>query len=144
MNASQIKNTVLVVLAAAGSFISSKLGGWDAPMKLLIALIALDYITGLLVAGIWHKSAKSENGALDSKASYKGLVKKCMILLLVWVAVLLDNATGSQYIRTAVVLFFVGNEGLSLLENIGLMGVPFPTFIKEALEALREKGDKGE
>ena len=141
--ATQIKITVLSALAAAGSFIANALGGWDASMKVLVALMALDFITGLLVAMIWHRSNKSENGALDSKASFKGIVKKCMILLLVWVAVLLDNAMGAAYIRTAVILFFIGNEGLSLLENVGLMGVPFPSFLRRALEALREQGDRG-
>lgn len=57
---------------------------------------------------------------------------------------LLDSAIGAEYIRTAVILFFIGNEGLSLLENLGLMGVPFPAFLKRALEALREQGDRGE
>lgn len=64
-------------------------------------------------------------------------------MLLVWLGVLLDEALGVSYVRTAVILFFLGNEGLSLLENIGLMGVPFPAFLKKALEALRDKGDKG-
>lgn len=142
-NAAQIKVAVLSALAAAGSFIANALGGWDASMKVLIALMAADFISGLLVAMIWHRSNKSETGALDSKASFRGLVKKCMILLLVWVAVLLDNALGAAYIRTAVILFFIGNEGLSLLENVGLMGVPFPAFLRRALEALREQGNKG-
>lgn len=80
----------------------------------------------------------------DGKAGFKGLLKKGMILLLVWLGVLLDNAMGAAYIRTAVVLFFVGNEGLSLLENLGIMGVPIPKFMRNALEALRDKGDEGE
>ena len=93
---------------------------------------------------MWKKSNKSETGALDSKAGFKGLLKKGIILLLVWLGVLLDNALGVTYIRTAVVLFFIGNEGISLLENLGLMGVPFPSFLQKALEALREQGDQGE
>ena len=67
-----------------------------------------------------------------------------MILLLVWIGVLLDKALGAAYVRTAVILFFVGNEGLSLLENLGLMGVPYPAFLQRTLEALKEDGDKGE
>lgn len=139
-----IKNCVLASIAAVGAFIAETLGGWDAMMKLLVALMAADFLTGCLVAAVWKKSNKSESGALDSKASFKGLIKKGMILLMVWVGVLLDNALGSTYVRNAVVLFFVGNEGLSLLENLGLMGVPFPDFLVKALEVLHDQGNKGE
>lgn len=135
---------MLGVMAAFGSFVANQLGGWDAAMKVLVALMAADYITGLLVAGIWHRSAKTESGALSSRACFVGLVKKCLILMLVWLGVLLDTALGCDYVRTAVVLFFIGNEGLSLLENVGLMGVPYPEFLKRMLEALKEKGDEGE
>lgn len=144
MNALQIKNAALAALAAVGCFVSNALGGWDAVMIVLVALMATDYITGLALAAIWHKSTKSETGALDSKASFRGLVKKCVILMLIWIGVLLDRALGATYIRNAVAIFFIGNEGLSLLENVGMMGVPYPTFLRKALEALREKGDNGE
>lgn len=143
MNATQIKDAILAVLAAVGAFLANALGGWDAVLKLLIALMAADYITGLAVAAIWHKSNKSDSGALDSKAGFRGLVKKCAILLLVYIGVLLDGAVGTHYVRSAVCLFFIGNEGLSLLENIGLMGVEYPEFMKNMLEALRDKGDGG-
>lgn len=144
MNAMQIKNATLAAAAAVGCFISNALGGWDSLMVVLVALMAADFVTGLAVAAIWHKSAKSESGALDSKASFRGLVKKCVILMLIWIGVLLDRALGASYIRNAIAIFFIGNEGLSLLENVGLMGVPYPTFLRRALEALREKGDSGE
>lgn len=78
MNALHIKNTVLAVLAVAGSAIAQALGGWDVALKVLICFMALDYVTGWLVAAVWHKSAKSKTGALDSKASYKGLVKRAL------------------------------------------------------------------
>lgn len=131
-------------MAVAGSALANALGGWDAGLKVLVALMVADYITGVLVAALWQRSNKSETGALDSKAGFKGICKKGMILLLVWLGVLLDQAMGAAYIRTAVVLFFIGNEGLSLLENLGLMGVPFPATLKNMLEALRKKGDEGE
>ena len=144
MDANVIKNGILAGLAVFGSFAANALGGWDASLQVLIALMVADYLTGVLVAAVWQRSNKSASGALDSKAGFKGILKKCMILLLVWIGVLLDNATGVNYIRMAVVLFFVGNEGISLLENLGLMGVPFPAFLRRALEALRDQGDKGE
>lgn len=144
MHAVDVKNGILAVLSAVGAFIVHGLGGWDGPLALLVAFMVADYLTGILVAAVWQRSAKSATGALDSKAGFKGLVKKGMILLLVWLGVLLDNATGTNYIRTTVVLFFIGNEGLSLLENLGLMGVPFPAFLQRALEALQEQGDNGQ
>lgn len=143
MDANMIKNGVLAGLSLAGTFVAEALGGWDAAMQVLVALMVADYVTGVLVAAVWHNSNKSQSGALDSKAGFKGLVKKCMILLLVWIGVLLDQAMGTNYIRTAVVLFFIGNEGISLLENLGLMGVPYPAFLQKALEALHDRGDQG-
>ena len=143
MDANVIKNGILAGLAVFGSFAANALGGWDASLQVLIALMVADYITGVLVAAVWHKSSKSSSGTLNSVAGFKGILKKCAILLLVWIGVLLDQALGSAYARTAVVLFFVGNEGISLLENLGLMGVPFPAFLRRALEALRDQGDKG-
>ena len=143
MDANAIKNGILAVFSVIGSFAANSLGGWDASLQVLIALMVTDYITGVLVAAVWHKSSKSSSGTLNSVAGFKGILKKCMILLLVWIGVLLDQALGSAYARTALVLFFVGNEGISLLENLGLMGVPFPAFLRRALEALRDQGDKG-
>lgn len=138
-----LKNWGLVTWAALGSLVANTLGGWTADMKVLVFMMGADYLTGILVAALWQRSDKSKTGALDSKAGFRGLCKKGVILLLVWLGVLLDEALGVSYVRTAVILFFLGNEGLSLLENIGLMGVPFPAFLKKALEALRDKGDKG-
>lgn len=143
MDANAIKNGVLAAFAFIGSFVANVLGGWDAAMQVLVALMVADYITGVLVAAVWQRSNKSATGALDSKAGFKGILKKGMILVLVWLGVLLDHATGANYIRTAVVLFFIGNEGISLLENLGLMGVPYPAFLRKALEALHDQGDKG-
>ncbi|MBR3753451.1 MAG: phage holin family protein [Ruminiclostridium sp.] len=138
-----LKNGILAVFAAVGSWIANALGGWDAAMVLLVAFMATDYVTGVLVAAVWHRSPKSQSGALDSKAGFKGLCKKGVILLLVWVGCLLDSALGTTYVRMAVILFFIGNEGLSLLENLGLMGVPYPEFLKRTLEALKDQGDHG-
>ena len=143
MDYNAVKNGVLAALAAVGSWIANSLGGWDASMQVLVALMVADYLTGVLVAAVWHRSSKSSSGTLNSVAGFKGILKKCMILLLVWIGVLLDDSTGANYIRMAVILFFIGNEGISLLENLGLMGVPFPAFLRRALEALRDQGDKG-
>ena len=143
MSITEIKNIILVVLSGIGAFFANILGGWDAMLKVLVAMMAADYATGIIVAAIFKKSPKSESGTLNSHVGFKGLVKKCMIFVLVYLAVLLDNAIGERYIRAAVIIFFIGNEGLSLLENVGLMGVPYPTSLKNMLEALRNQGDEG-
>ena len=139
-----VKNWVLGILAAAGALVVEQLGGWDAMLGLLMGFMAADILTGVLVAAIWKKSGKTEGGRLESRAGFKGLCRKGIILLLVWLGVLMDGALGTAYIRSAIILFFVGNEGLSLLENVGLMGVKYPAALKNALEVLRNKGDKGE
>ena len=136
------KYGLLSGIAAIGSMAANQLGGWDAALMLLIGVMAVDYMTGFMVAAFWQNSNKSEGGGLNSKAGFRGLCKKCVILLAVWLGTLLDAATGATYIRTAIVLFYIGNEGISIVENLGLMGVPFPPAMKKALEALRDKGEK--
>lgn len=138
-NALAIKNGILSSVAVVGSLVANQLGGWDASLALLVAMMTADYLTGILVAAFWQNSNKSETGSLSSKAGFRGLCKKGVILLVVWIAVLLEEATGTQYIRTAVVLFFVGNEGISFFENLGLMGVKYPAVMKKALEALKDE-----
>lgn len=139
---SQNKSGIFAGIAAVGSTAANQLGGWDAAMVLLIAVIAVDYISGLMVATFWQNSNKSKNGGLSSKAGFRGICKKGVILFVVWIGVLLDAATGATCVRTAIVLFYIGNEGISIIENLGLMGVPYPPAIEKALEALTEKGEK--
>jgi len=135
---------ILTILGAIGAFISSLFGGWDQALTTLIIFMAIDYLTGLLVAGVFHKSSKSESGALESRAGWKGLCRKGMTLLVVFVAVRLDIATGTTYIKDAVVIAYVVNEALSIIENAGLMGLPIPEVIKKAIEVLRGKTEGNE
>lgn len=108
-------------------------------MQLLVIAMAVDYVSGVMVAGVWHKSTKSESGKLESRAGFKGLCRKGMILGLVLVAHYMDLAIGTQYIRDAIVIGFAANEIFSILENLGLMGIEYPPVIKNALEALKGK-----
>lgn len=140
-NAVHMKNAVLGVLAVIGSAAAQALGGWDMALKVLIGFMLMDYATGWLVAAVWHKSSKSESGALNSNVGFKGIIKKCMILALVVMAHMLDKVTGSDFVRTAVCFFFISNEALSILENTAVMGVPYPAFVKNMLEAMREQAD---
>ena len=95
----------------------------------------LTSITGLMVALVWKKSGKSESGAADSRAMFKGLMRKVVIVMVVCLAQQIDQSTGlNGILRLGAILFFTGNEGLSIIENAGLMGVPMPAIIKNALE----------
>lgn len=143
MNNNAVKDFILATLAAFGAAAANALGGWDSLLRLLVGMMAVDYVAGLAVAAVFKRSNKSDGGALDSRAGFAGLVRKCAVLLLILIAVLLDDAVGTHYIRSAVILFFIGNEGLSLLENLGLMGVPYPRFLRDTLQALRDKGEGG-
>ena len=137
-----IKNIILTALAAAGTGIATALGGWDMALQALLAIMAIDIITGLMVALVWKKSGKSESGAADSRAMFKGLMRKVVIVMVVCLAQQIDQSTGlNGILRLGAILFFTGNEGLSIIENAGLMGVPMPAIIKNALEQLRKKGD---
>lgn len=139
-----VKNMILAAVATVVTIVGNKLGGWDVSLKVLVAMMGADYITGVMVAAFWRRSNKSTTGALDSRAGFRGLCRKAVVFVLVFVSYRLDRALGISYVRTAVCWFFVANEGLSLLENVGLMGVPYPKFLKNALEALKDKADEGE
>lgn len=135
------KQMICTSAGAVGGFIASAFGGFDAAMITLLIFMTADYITGLLVAGVFHASPKSETGALESKAGFKGLVRKGMTLLFVLIACRLDMILGVNYIRDAVCIAFIVNELISLVENGGLMGVPIPEPIMDAIEVLKKKGD---
>lgn len=136
-----MKEGICSIIGLIGSFIASLFGGWDAALITLISFMAIDYITGLLVAGVFHKSQKTENGALESLTGWKGLCRKGVTLLIVLVACRLDLVIGSSFIRDAVVIAFVANETISIVENAGLMGVPIPAVITSAIEVLKKRGE---
>ena len=106
--------------------------------------MGIDYLTGLLVAGVFHNSSKSETGALESRAGWKGLCRKGVTLLIVMIAARLDLILGTTVIRDAVVIAFVANETISIVENAGLMGVPIPAAIIRAIDVLNAKAQQGE
>ena len=138
------KNMFLVIAASIGSMFAKWVGGWDAFMKTLVMFMLIDYVTGIIVAAVFHKSGKTKNGSASSKECYKGIIKKMCMLALVGVSVGVDKIVGTDYIRSVTILFFLGNEGLSILENMGLMGMKYPRFIRTALEVIRERGDADE
>jgi toxin secretion/phage lysis holin len=124
-----------------GAIVTTVLGGWSTGMATLIIFMAVDYISGLIVAGVFKKSKKSESGALESRTGFKGLCRKCMTLLFVMVAYRLDLLIGTNYIRDAVIIGFSVNELLSIIENAGLMGLPLPSIIVKAVGILKQKAE---
>ena len=129
-------------LGVAGSVVAGFFGGWDTGIATLIIFMILDYISGLMVAGVFHKSTKTESGTLESKTCWKGLCKKCMTLVYVLVAYRIDLVMGTNYIRDMVVIGFIVNELISLTENAGLMGIPLPEALNNAIDILQKKGGK--
>lgn len=122
-----------------GGLIASLFGGWDIAIQCLLLFMAIDYFSGLVVAGVFKRSPKTESGTLESRAGFKGLCRKAAVLCLVIMAHYLDMVIGADFARDAVCIGFIVNEGLSILENVGLMGVTYPDVIRRALEVLSKR-----
>lgn len=137
-----MKEEICTGIGIVGGVIASEFGGWDAGIVTLIAFMVIDYVSGLLVAGVFHNSKKTKTGTLESGTGWKGLCKKGMTLLFVLIAHRLDLAIGVNYIRDAVVVGFMANELISIVENAGLMGIPLPSVIKSAIDILTKKHEK--
>lgn len=137
-----LKTFICATFGAVGGFVAQLFGGWTEDMVTLIAFMAVDFIMGLIIAGVFHKSNKSDNGNLNSKAGWKGLCKKCITLLFVLVAHRLDVSLGLCYIRTATIIGFIANEVISIVENAGLMGLPLPKVITKAIDILKHREDE--
>lgn len=129
-----MKESICGVLAGIGTLFIYLLGGFDVAMQCLLIAIALDYLSGLIKA--------YNTKVLSSKIGFRGLLKKIGILFLVMLAVVIDRVTGeSGAIRTLVIYYFVANEGLSIIENLGQAGLPIPKVIKNALKALKQQSN---
>ena len=124
--------TIIKTLAAAGGAVAGVLGGWDSTLKVLMVMMLVDYTSGMVVAAM-GKSPKTEYGGMSSKVGFIGLAKKGLMMLAVLVASMLDEAMGMAICRDAACWFYIANEGLSVLENMDLAGVPFPEKIKVLL-----------
>lgn len=137
-----MKNILLTTTGVVGGAVASFFGGWTASLSTLMIFMLIDYVTGLVVAGVFHKSPKTETGALESRAGMKGLIRKGTMLLFVLIGHRLDMAIGATYIRDAICIAFIANELLSIVENAGLMGVPIPTAITNAIDILKKKTEQ--
>ena len=137
-----MKLKICTLIGMIGSALAALFGGWDSSLVTLVIIMCADYITGLIVAGVFHTSKKTDTGTLESRAGWKGLCRKGMTLLFVLIAYRLDLVIGVNYIRQAVIIGFIANEVISLVENAGLMGVPLPAVITKAIDILTKQAEK--
>lgn len=137
-----MKSVICTVIGVIGSAIASLFGGWDAGLITLVLFMAIDYFSGLIVAGVFKNSKKTDTGALESRTGFKGLCRKCMILLFILIGYRLDLMIGSDYIRDAMIIGFVTNEVISIVENAGLMGIKLPAIVVRAIDLLQKKADE--
>ena len=136
-----IRIFILSGVACVGAAITSLFGGWNGAMTTLVILMFIDYVTGIIVAGVFHNSPKCSGGALSSAVGFKGICRKFVILLIVVVACRVDLLLDTNIIRDATCIGFCANELVSITENAGLMGIPLPRKLVEAIEVLRGDND---
>lgn len=141
-----MKYAFATAIGIGGSVVASFFGGWTTALTTLVIFMAIDYFSGLLVAGVFQASPKTNSGTLESRAGFKGLCRKGMILLFVGIGFRLDLALGTTYVKDAVCIAFMVNELISIVENAGLMGIPIPAVITNAIDILntKAKGDEVE
>lgn len=138
-----VKYKLISVIGLLGSFLATLLGGWDFSLQTLIIFMIVDWVTGgILLPVVFGKSPKSQNGALESRAGWKGLCRKAMILFYILIAARLDALIGTEYLRNAVCIGFIANEALSIIENAGLMGLPLPDKLKKSIDILKSKSEE--
>lgn len=141
-----MKEKVLQALAAAVGAIASFFCGLPPILLVLLAVMTLDYLTGI-ICGIMGKSLKTEHGGLSSTTAFSGLLKKLLIIAIVALAYLLDHAVSLNVgvdfaaVSGATCLWFIASEGISVIENAAQMGVPIPKIMRSALEIMKGKGD---
>ena len=136
------ESTFVTFIGVLGSAIAGAFGGWDAAMTTLLICMGIDYVMGIIVAAVFKKSPKSKTGTLSSKASWKGLLRKGVTLLIVLIACRLDIVLGTKFIRDAVIIAYIASECISIIENAGLMGVPIPKALMTAIDVLKQKSEE--
>ena len=121
--------------AVVGTALSWLLGGWDLTLQILVIFVALDYVTGVVAA--WHEKE------LDSNVGFYGIAKKILLFVPVAIGFWLDQFTGQEILRNIAIFFYIANEGISILENLGRCGVAVPPALLDALGQLKNKNQGG-
>jgi len=142
----KFKSVLILICGSIGSLLSFLLGGFDKVMIALLIFMIIDFLSGLILAIVFKNSKKTDNGKLSSRAGIIGLSKKIFILFLVAVATQLDIILETSFIRDGTVIGFISMEGISIIENASLAGLPIPKIVKNALEIIskKEKDDNNE
>ena len=132
----EIWNWTQAAIAAAGGGLGYFLGGWDGFLYALLTFVVIDYVTGLMCAVLDKK--------LSSEVGFRGIFKKVLIFSLVAIGNIVDQSVigDGSVIRTAVIFFYLSNEGVSILENAAHIGLPVPQKLKDILEQLHNRSDK--
>lgn len=133
-----MKNWICAAFGMISGLITAALGGWDAALGALTVCMIVDYLSGSIVALVFHNSRKTESGCYNSAYGLKGLCKKILMLLFVAASVQADRLLQVDYLRDTVCFGFCANELLSIVENMGLAGIPLPKAVKTALEQLHK------
>jgi toxin secretion/phage lysis holin len=131
-------HTIQMIFTAIGGYLGWLMGGFDGFMYALLAFVVIDYITGLMVAVLEKK--------LSSEVGFRGIFKKILIFIMVGIGNIIDTylIKNGSAIRTAVIFFYLSNEGISILENTGKIGLPIPEKLKKALEQLNKEDKSNE
>lgn len=138
----RVKDVTNLVIGTISTVVINCLGGWDFAIQTLLMFIVIDYITGMYVAGVMHKSPKTQSGGLSSKSGFHGIVKKIMILVFVAIMYRLDLFFNIDYLRNGTIVAYCLNELISIIENAGLMGVAIPEIVKKGIDLLNSEVDK--
>ncbi len=142
----KLKSSIILICGSVGSLLSFILGGFDSVMIALLIFMVLDFLSGIILAIVFKNSKKTDSGKLSSRAGIIGLSKKIFILFLVALSTQLDIVLETSFIRDGTVIAFISMEGISIIENACLAGLPIPKIIKSALEIInkKEKDDENE
>lgn len=135
--------TYMLTIGFLGGAIASLFGGFNGALTTLVIFMIIDYISGVIIAAVFRNSKKTKSGALDSKVGWTGITKKAMTLIIVLMASQLGNIIGSTMIKDVVIIAYIANEAISIVENAGIMGVPIPDVIKNAIDVLKQKAERG-
>jgi len=125
--------TVKASITVCGGLIVGLLGGWDIALQVLVIFVILDYMTGMVAAWMERK--------LNSQIGLRGLIKKICFFIPVGIGYWIDVLLGTEILRSLAIFFYIANEGLSIIENLGRIGIPVPQKLKDALEQLSKQGE---